>query len=65
MLAANLQHLKVPFMREELNRAVFDLNDEKLPGTNGFTGGFFKHFLHITEEDLFMAINQLFYLRRE
>nr|GEX75577.1 RNA-directed DNA polymerase, eukaryota, reverse transcriptase zinc-binding domain protein [Tanacetum cinerariifolium] len=53
------ENLKVPFSREEINRAVWDCGGDRAPGPDGFTFAFFKHFWSIIEEDCFFLTSGL------
>ncbi len=56
----NPEQLTVPFEREEIKRAVFQLGGDKAPGPDGFGLRFYQKFWGIIKEDIFRIFDDLF-----
>ncbi|GJZ41455.1 hypothetical protein Tco_0588341 [Tanacetum coccineum] len=46
--------------KEELKKAVWDCGNDKSPGPDGFTFGFYRHFWPIIEKDVFEVVKCFF-----
>ena len=56
----NLGHLSDPITREEIDKAVAQMPQDKSPGPDGFNGLFFKKCWHIIKEDVYDLCNEFF-----
>nr|GEV09463.1 RNA-directed DNA polymerase, eukaryota [Tanacetum cinerariifolium] len=54
-----LDHFTV-VTNEEIKRAVWERGTDKAPGPDGFTFGFFRHFWHLVDKDVFNAVRYFF-----
>nr|GEV88292.1 RNA-directed DNA polymerase, eukaryota [Tanacetum cinerariifolium] len=52
--------LEMSVSNEEIKKAVWDCGTDKAPGLDGFTFGFFRHFWHIVEKDVYNAVSYFF-----
>ena len=43
--------LELPFMEEEVHSALMDMNGDKAPGPNGFTGAFWQFYWEFVKEE--------------
>jgi hypothetical protein len=49
----DLQSIEEPFSREDIDKVIKTMPNDKAPGPNGFNGFFFKKCCHIIKEDFY------------
>ncbi|WOK97569.1 hypothetical protein Cni_G06277 [Canna indica] len=49
-----------PVSYEEVKEATFSINSESAPGTDGFTGAFFRHYWSLINQDVVAAVASFF-----
>ena len=54
----NLDHLTLPFTREEIDSVVKEMPGDRAPGPDGFSGLFLKACWPIIKEDFYNLCNQ-------
>lgn len=52
-----------PVADEEVKAAIFSISDEKSPGPDGFTSGFFKSGWNVIGADVCLAVQSFFQFR--
>ena len=59
----DLTELGAAFTEEEVKKAIFDLPSDKAPGSDGYSGAFFKECWEIIKDDVLLATNHFSNLR--
>jgi hypothetical protein len=57
-----LSDLETPFSLEEIKLALDNMPVDKAPGSNGFSGGFYKSYWDIIKSDVHAAFHQVYQL---
>ncbi|KAJ9561755.1 hypothetical protein OSB04_006915 [Centaurea solstitialis] len=60
----NSLHMIRPITDEEIKNALYQIGNDKAPGSDGFSSKFFKSAWHIVGEDVQIAIHNFFYSGR-
>lgn len=61
----DLSMLEAPFTQDEIKETINSMLSDKAPGSDGFTGAFFKKCWEIIKEDVTEAMNSMFMLNSE
>ncbi|KAJ9545695.1 hypothetical protein OSB04_025402 [Centaurea solstitialis] len=56
-------HMIRPIVDSEIKDAMFQIGNDKAPGSDGFTSNFFKATWEITDPDVLLAIHNFFFLK--